>query len=67
MKNRIAKLTQRYLEYLLTLLDEGEEVPTEMTIKEYVGADGKVTLTDVHLACDCERNDVSHQKLKLVR
>ena len=66
MRNRITKLTERYLEHLLTLLDQGEEVPMGMTIKEYVGANGVITLTDVYLACDCVREIVRQPKLRLV-
>ena len=55
MTNRITKLTEQYLEKFLALLDDGEEVPKGMTIKEYVRADGTTTLRNVWINCDCDR------------
>ena len=56
MTNRITKLTERYLEYLLPLLDDGVEIPTGVIIKEHVSPDGVSTLKEVTIKCDCERH-----------
>ena len=61
-ENRIARMTEKYLEYLFTFLDEGDEPPIGMTITEDIYPDGTSTVKQVsikHVSIDCEieRND----------
>ena len=54
--NRIARLTEKYLEYLLTFLDEGDEIPYGMEIEKDISHTGKTILKKLTLYYECERN-----------
>ena len=55
MSERMVSWTQSYLDGVVKMLDEGDEVPTGMVVKQDVDGEGKTTLKEVRIRTELRR------------